>query len=98
MTVIEHWIAHWDHGKIAVPAHVVTSAENADEHRANGWRVEGPFVPADTRGAVEAEVERVLKDDEAMRRAVRAHERSAVGGRTAMTRAIRAAFEGSSRG
>jgi len=45
------------------------------------------------RGAVSAEVERVLADDEAMRRAVRAEQRSPVGGRTALARAIRAAFD-----
>jgi hypothetical protein len=44
-------------------------------------------------GRLRAEVERVLADDEAMRRAVRAHTRSPVGGRTALARAIRAAFD-----
>ena len=53
MGVLRHWVAHWDHGKVAVQAHVVSSAEGADQHRANGWRVEGPFVlEADQRGAV----------------------------------------------
>jgi len=52
---LRHWVAHWDHGKVAVPSHVVPTAEGADEHRANGWRVEGPFVPeATTQGGVEA--------------------------------------------
>lgn len=40
-----YWIAHWDHGKVAVPPHVVSTLVSVAEHRANGWRIEGPFVP-----------------------------------------------------
>lgn len=69
LNVTRHWIAQWDHGKVAVQAHAVWTAESADEHRANGWRVEGPFVLETSQEAVDrvAELESAITAACAMR-------------------------------
>jgi hypothetical protein len=61
----EHWLATSHRYSVdELDARIVRSADEAEEHRADGWRVEGPFVPAEQlrEAAVRAErAEALLK-------------------------------------
>lgn len=54
MSVMRHWLADAPPGVWSQGTAIATDERMADEYRALGWRVSGPFVPEPARGAVEA--------------------------------------------
>jgi hypothetical protein len=58
VSVIAHWLMYAARPVGSEPV-VTTDAAMADEYRGYGWRVEGPFVPADQLTVALAALDRI---------------------------------------